>query len=144
MFVGTNIHTLDGKGRIVMPASYRATINDAGGEVILTPGSDGNVAIFTVPRFQEIADEESRRPRVSSTRWDARKMFGDADHQRLDAQGRVLLKVNLREHADIADVSAVAVVGNNDRIEVWNQERLEAAQHDAELRYRPGEEEPGI
>lgn len=144
MFLGDYIHTLDDKGRVVMPASFRSAIKEDGGNVVVTKGNDGNLVIFTGSKFQEIAAEELQRPRLRDARRDLRAKFANADYQKIDSQGRVILKPRLREYAGLADATEVAVVGLYDRIEVWDVAAFEAEQAAADAAFRESEEVPGF
>ncbi|HSJ35795.1 MAG TPA: division/cell wall cluster transcriptional repressor MraZ [Acidimicrobiia bacterium] len=145
MFLGDYIHTLDEKGRVVMPSSFRAAIKEEGGQVVITKGSDGNLVIFTAPKFDEIAAEASAsRPRLLDARRDLRAKFANADLQKLDSQGRVSLKPKLREFAGLEGAGEVAVVGMYDRIELWEVEAFEQEQAAADAAYRESEEVPGF
>lgn len=144
MFLGDYIHTLDDKGRVVMPAPFRAAIKEEGGNVVVTKGPDGNLVIFTSDMFEEVAQEEIARPRLREARRDARAKFAGADLQKMDSQGRVSLKPRLREYAGLTDADEVAVVGVYDRIEVWNVAAFEAEQAAADAAYRESEEVPGF
>lgn len=144
MFLGDYIHTLDGKGRVVMPAAFRNAIKEDGGNVVVAQGSDGNLVIFTASKFDQIAEEESQRPRLRDTRRDLRAKFAKSDYQRMDSQGRVTLKPKLREFAGLTDAAEVAVVGLYDRIEVWDVAAYEREQSEADAAYRESEEVPGF
>lgn len=144
VFLGDYIHTLDEKGRVVMPASFRAAIKDSGGNVVVTKGSDGNLVVFTEDKFAQIAAEEMQRPRLRETRRDLRAKFANADLQKMDSQGRISLKPRLREYAGLGEAGEVAVVGLFDRIELWDVRSFEAEQSTADAAYREGEEVPGF
>lgn len=144
MFLGDYIHTLDEKGRVVMPASFRAAIKEAGGSVVVTKGSDGNLVLFTEEKFSQIAEEEMQRPRLRETRRDLRAKFANADLQKMDSQGRISLKPKLREYAGLSEASEVAVVGLFDRIELWEVAAFAAEQSAADALYREREEVPGF
>ena len=144
MFLGDYIHTLDEKGRVVLPSSFRGAIKEDGGHVVVTKGSDGNLALFTKSKFDEIAREELERPRDRAARREARAKFGAADLQKMDSQGRVMLKSKLREYASLDDVAEVAVIGMYDRIEVWQVDAFEAEQAASDELYRNSEEVPGF
>lgn len=144
MFLGDYIHTLDDKGRVVMPSSFRSAIKEDGGQVVVTKGSDGNLVIFTASKFDEIAAEELARPRLLEARRDLRAKFASADLQKIDSQGRVTLKPKLRDFAGLADATEVAVVGMYDRIEVWDVAAFEEEQAAADAAYRESEEVPGF
>lgn len=144
MFLGDYIHTLDDKGRVVMPAPFRAAIKEEGGNVVVTKGPDGNLVLFTAEKFEEIAQEETERPRLRDARRDARAKFASADLQKMDSQGRVSLKPRLREYARLLDVDEVAVVGVYDRIEIWDVAAFEEEQAAADAAYQESEEVPGF
>lgn len=128
-----------------MPSSFRAAIKEEGGQVVITKGSDGNLVIFTAPKFDEIAAEASAsRPRLLDARRDLRAKFANADLQKLDSQGRVSLKPKLREFAGLEGAGEVAVVGMYDRIELWEVEAFEQEQAAADAAYRESEEVPGF
>lgn len=144
MFLGDYIHTMDEKGRVVLPSSFRGAIKEDGGHVVVTKGSDGNLALFTQTKFHEIAQEELERPRDRQARREARAKFGSADLQKMDSQGRVMLKPKLREYAHLSDAAEVAVVGMYDRIELWDVDAFEAEQAASDELYRTSEEVPGF
>lgn len=144
MFLGDYIHTLDDKGRVVMPAQYRAAIKEDGGEVVVSKGTDGNLVIFTRSKFLKLAEEETSRPRLRDARLDARAKFAAADLQKIDSQGRVTLKQKLRDYAGLSEATEVAVAGLFDRIEIWDVASWEAEQAKVDHTYRSGEEVPGF
>jgi MraZ protein len=144
VFLGDYIHTLDDKGRVVMPAPFRAAIKEDGGIVVVTKGPDGNLVLFPQSKFEEIAKEETERPRLRDARRDARAKFASADLQKMDSQGRVSLKPRLRDYANLMEVDEVAVVGVYDRIEVWDVDAFEEEQTAADAAYRESEEVPGF
>jgi MraZ protein len=144
VFLGDYIHTLDEKGRVVMPAPFRTAIKEDGGNVVVTKGQDGNLVIFTASKFKDIAEDEIERPRLRDARRDFRAKFANADFQKIDSQGRVTLRSKLREWARLTDVPEVAVVGLYDRIEVWDTAAYEQEQAAADAAYRESEEVPGF
>lgn len=144
MFLGDYIHTLDDKGRVVMPAQFRARIKEDGGEVVVTKGSEGNLVLFEASRFRQIAEEERARPRLRNTRLDARAKFASADLQKMDSQGRVTLKQKLRDYAGLTDATEVVVAGLYDYIEIWDVEAWEREQAMVDAAYRGSEEVPGF
>lgn len=145
MFLGDYIHTLDEKGRVVMPSPFRAAIKEEGGNVVVTKGPDGNLVLFTEEKFRQVAEEEiAARPRVRDVRRDIRAKFAGADLQKIDSQGRVSLKPKLRDYAGLTDAHEVAVVGVYDRIELWDVVSFETEQETADALYRENEEVPGF
>jgi len=100
--------------------------------------------VFTEDKFRQVAEEEIQRPRVRETRRDIRAKFAAADLQKMDSQGRIVIKPRLREYAGIHNASEVAVVGVFDRIEIWDVTGFEEEQAAADALYRESEETPGF
>lgn len=125
-----------------MPSGFRPALKEDG--LVVAQGKDGNIAIFPTGTFESIAREELEALGDRKARRRSRAIFGPADSQKLDAQGRVLLKPNLRRYAGIDQATEVAVVGMYDRIEVWDVESFNAALAEAEAEYRADEEVPGF
>lgn len=142
VFVGDFVHTLDEKGRVVMPAAFRAPL--AGG-VVTAKGSDGCVTVFPTETFAALANEEmASMPRTRQARMLARSKYAAAAILNLDAQGRVLIKEDLRRYAEIFDEGEVIVTGMIDRIEVWNKDLFAAETASADAAYREMEDVPGF
>ena len=139
MFMGEYNHTVDPKGRLIIPAKFREQLGD---EFVVTKGLDGCLFVYTKEEWHNI--EEKFRG-ISMTSKDARKFsrffFAGAAALELDKQGRILLPANLREYAGID--KEVVSVGVFSRVEIWSKERYlenndfddmdEIAEHMAEL-----------
>jgi MraZ protein len=117
MFYGTHEHTIDEKNRLTLPAKFREAL---GGGVVLVRGIDGTVDVY--PRKSWEASAERISALDSLTR-EAREMkrfvFAGATVTDLDKQGRVLVPPDLVRHASLG--RDVAVVGVDDRIEIWDR-----------------------
>lgn len=120
VFLGEYFHSLDGKGRIVMPSSFRRRLEDG---CVVAKGQDGQLTIFAADDFEQKAAEVLERPQDRSGRQISRTVFGGADLQTLDKSGRVLLKPDLRGFADLQTGTEVAVVGVFDHVELWEKDR---------------------
>ncbi len=123
-FFGTFEHSIDERGRIAIPASYRRAFVDGG---VVRPGPDGCLEIYTQETFDEeaqrrLASEDGNRRR--SARRTRRGFMHDAYSLELDRQGRVLVPQGLRESAGVE--GRVALVGCGDYIEIWDPERWAA------------------
>ena len=128
MFLGEYRHTIDDKGRLTIPAKYRALL--AAGMVI-TRGFDRNLMAFSLEGWEELA------ARVKSLPWGdpgarefRRRVFSGAVDLVPDRQGRVLLPPFLREFANID--SDVVVTGMLDHLEIWNTDAWEPVRKAAE------------
>ncbi|MDR7857181.1 division/cell wall cluster transcriptional repressor MraZ [Tissierella sp.] len=131
MFIGEYQHTLDDKGRVIMPSKFR----DELGEVfVMTKGLDN--CLFVYPKSEWIILEEKLKT-LPLTNRDARAFvrffFAGASECTLDKQGRVLIPPNLREHSKL-DKDAV-VIGVSTRMEIWSKEEWTSYNEDDNLSY---------
>jgi MraZ protein len=113
--VGTYEHTLDGKGRLVLPSKFR---NHFGESLYVSPGA-GCLSLYTAEAFQETLERltaQARAGDVSQMAW--RGFAARSEEVRQDAQGRILLPAHLR--ADAGLDREVVVTGAIERVEVWS------------------------
>lgn len=119
MLIGEYIHSVDEKNRISLPIKFR---KEMGKNVVLAPGLDASVFIFTTKEWEKIS---SRLAEASMVQTDIlrfnRFMFGGATEVDVDAQGRVLIPDFLKDRAGIK--AKAAVVGVQNRIELWNDKK---------------------
>jgi MraZ protein len=119
MLIGEYIHALDDKNRLSLPAKFR---NELGKKVVITPGLDGCLFVFAVKEWQGIASRltsgESSMLQ-SDNRGFNRRMFGGAVEAEVDSIGRVLVPDFLKKMAGLSE--KVAVVGIQNRLELWNE-----------------------
>ena len=123
MFMGEYNHTIDSKGRLIVPSKFRELL---GSEFVVTKGLDG--CLFVYPNEEWAAIEEKFKS-IPLTTKDARKFsrffFAGATSCEVDKQGRILLPQVLREYAGLQkDVVLAGVLG---RIEIWDQGRWQDA-----------------
>lgn len=127
MFMGEYNHTIDIKGRLIIPSKFREILGD---EFVVTKGLDG--CLFVYPNEEWQAFEEKLKT-LPLTNKDARKFtrffLAGAASVEVDKQGRILLPYVLREFADLE--KEVVLIGVANRIEIWNRERfVEASEYD--------------
>jgi MraZ protein len=115
VFLGQYQHSLDEKGRVVVPRKFRDELK-AG--CVVTKGQEKCLYVFTLEQWQEESRRVSRLPRTDPrARRYSRSFFASASDQELDRQGRIQLSEALRSYADLE--KDVMVVGVADRIEIW-------------------------
>jgi len=130
MLRGNQHATVDDKGRIKIPTSFRNTIRDKwGAEVFLTSVDGENVRIYPLPVWASIEERINKIPAMSPARqkfMDRVNYYGHVTT--MDKQGRVTVPQKLRETADVS--GEIVVMGQMDYLVVWNDEvfrsRLEA------------------
>ena len=130
MFVGTFEHTLDGKGRVVLPSTFR---NELAGKGYLTQ-YENCLGIWTEQGFTEVASRLNEKKHEGKTTNDAIRAFAaNAVQIEPDTQGRILIPQRLRDFAGLD--REVVIIGAIDRIEIWELERWQtvSAEADASL-----------
>ena len=121
MLIGEYEHSLDVKGRIIMPAKFR---DDIGDKFIVTKGLDGCLFAFSKEEWTKFEEKLSTLPISNKdARTFTRFFFAGAIDCELDKQGRFLISLNLREFAGF--VKDVVIVGMNSRVEIWSKEKWE-------------------
>lgn len=117
MLIGEYIHTLDEKKRVSLPVKFR---KEVGKKIVVTAGLDNCLWIFTITQWKKISDKLSDFSMLQAdNRSFNRYMFGSATEVEVDAIGRILLPDFLVTRAGLK--TKVAVVGVQDRIEIWNE-----------------------
>lgn len=120
MFSGEFEHSIDEKGRLIIPARLRS---DVAQDVFITRGFDGCLFVYPIETWGEMAEHLNRLPTTQpAARYVSRLLFA-GNETRLDKQGRISIPAPLREHADIQLGGEVVVVGVNNRIELWSKAR---------------------
>ncbi|MBR2778957.1 MAG: division/cell wall cluster transcriptional repressor MraZ [Firmicutes bacterium] len=122
MFNGRYNHTIDSKGRIIIPSKFRSGLE---GVFMLTKGLDGCLFIITMDEWDSFR-EKIREISISSDQGRAftRYFFSNAVDCELDKQGRLNIPQDLLDHAKIS--KDVVTIGVDTRVEVWSKEVWEA------------------
>ncbi|HHX54775.1 MAG TPA: division/cell wall cluster transcriptional repressor MraZ [Clostridiales bacterium] len=118
MFMGEYDHTIDVKGRVIIPSKFR---EDLSGEFVITAGLDGCLFVYPMVEWERFIDELKRLPGSKEVRQLQRYFMAGAAACDMDKQGRVLIPNKLREHGEIE--KDVVLVGVINKIEIWSQER---------------------
>ena len=122
LLIGEYEHSLDIKGRIIMPSKFREDIGD---KFIVTKGLDGCLFAFSKDEWKKFEEKLSTLPISNKdARSFTRFFFAGAVDCELDKQGRFLISSNLREFAGF--IKDVIIVGMNSRIEIWSKEKWES------------------
>ena len=144
-FVSNFTNRLDAKGRVSIPASFRAVLaRDGYDGLCVLPALDhpvldagGNALFAEIDRLLEgLAPYSAERDEISTA------LLGTSEVLKVDAEGRVILTDSLKSYAGIKD--QVTFVGHGHKFQIWEPEtfrvHLEEARAKArELRRRIGE-----
>lgn len=124
MFRGNAPARIDDKGRLKVPNAFRSLLESRyGRELFLTSLTGEYVRIYPMPVWLEIEQKLGEMPSAHPARLrflDRVNYFGSPGE--LDAQGRVLVPVRLREAATMA--GDVDVIGQFNALDVWNHDRF--------------------
>ena len=121
MLIGEYSHSLDVKGRLIMPAKLR---EDMGEKFIITTGLDGCLFGFSMIEWQKFEDKLKTLPITNkNARNFVRFFLSGATECELDKQGRFLIASKLREVANLD--KDVTIIGAGTRIEIWNTKKWE-------------------
>lgn len=116
MFLGTYAPRLDVKGRLALPAKFRADL-DSG--LVITKGQERCLFVFPLPEFARITEALRAAPVTARAVRDySRVFFASASQEAPDAQGRITVPPALREYAGLT--RDCTVIGANTRVEIWD------------------------
>ncbi len=119
MFLGEYEHSLDTKGRVILPARFRDELADGG---FVTKGRGGCLSVFTPEEFENVASQVRDLSRRGAKDLNAaRSFFSGTAEISPDKQGRVAIPLSLRNYAGLT--REVVVTGVYSRVEIWDRER---------------------
>ena len=119
MLIGEYEHSLDSKGRLIMPAKLR---DDIGEKFIVTKGLDGCLFAFSIEEWKNFENKLRALPISNKdARAFSRFFFAGAMDCEIDKQGRFLISSNLRNFAELT--KEVVIIGMDSRIEIWSKEK---------------------
>ena len=118
MFLGQYRHSIDEKGRLTIPARFRAELATG---AYVTQGYERNLLVYTTSSFEHLAAQANM---LSTTNAEAREVrrviFGRASGVSLDSAGRILIPTFLREYAEL--MMEAEIVGAGVYFEIWSPE----------------------
>lgn len=118
MLMGEYMHTIDAKGRVILPADFRSELGES---FIITKGLDSCLFIYTMTEWENLSTKLKQRPLAKAeARAFVRFFFSGARQLECDKQGRFLVPAALRAHAKLQ--KDVVLIGISSRIELWSRE----------------------
>lgn len=122
MFYGEYQHTVDPKGRVIMPSKFR---DGLGENFILTKGLDNCLFVYSMEEWSNFEAKLKTLPLTNSdARWFVRFFSSGAAECEVDKQGRILIPQNLREYAGLD--KEIYIIGVSTRVEIWDKAKLES------------------
>lgn len=121
MFYGEFQHTIDPKGRIIIPASFREELDV---KFMIAKGLEGCLFIFSMPKWNSLVEKLETLPLSNTRARDfSRFFFSSAAQCQIDGHFRILVPPDLRVHAGLE--KDITIVGVGNRVEVWSRDRWE-------------------
>lgn len=118
MFIGEYEHSVDAKGRVIMPVKLR---EDIGEKFIVTKGLDGCLFAYSYEEWTNFEEKLKTLPLTNKNARDFVRFFlSGAVECEIDKQGRFLIPGNLRTYATLE--KEIIIIGVGTRIEIWNRE----------------------
>jgi len=116
MFLGTHAPKLDDKGRVILPAKFRAEL--AAG-LVLTRGQENCLYVFSEAEFAQLNERIRQAPVTSKAARDFLRVFlSGASDETPDTQNRITIPQNLRDYAGLR--RELTVIGAGNRVEIWD------------------------
>ncbi|HWP80249.1 MAG TPA: division/cell wall cluster transcriptional repressor MraZ [Candidatus Acidoferrum sp.] len=114
MLIGQSRHTMDVKGRVIIPQRFR---EDLGASFVITRGLDGCLFLYSMEEWDKLSSRIRSAP-LGEARNMQRFFFANAEEAMPDAQGRIIIPANLRKLANLT--KDVVIVGAESRAELWD------------------------
>ena len=133
LLTGTYERSLDDKQRIALPKRLRDLLATQG-QLVLTPGTDGSLALFPEQAFAALTEKlAARSPTGHEVRAFSRLLYAQSQSVEIDSQGRIRLPAELARLAALD--RDIVLLGVGDRVELWNKSRWDAYLADLQPRY---------
>lgn len=124
MFRGSSFHTIDPKGRIIIPARFRDVIKAGSSDRVIVTRLDHALFAYTLDEWNKIETRIMSLTDTSESMRRFRRIFiGGASDCAYDKQGRILIPPVLRQYAEIE--KDIVLVGQIDHFEIWAKERYD-------------------
>lgn len=119
MFMGEYNHSIDAKGRLIIPSKFREMLGD---EFVVTKGLEGCLFVFEKYEFESFMDKLNEKSDLEAKVRKIKRFFiSGAQEMEPDKQGRMLVPPTLREYAGLEKEVVFAGVGGH--IEIWDKSK---------------------
>jgi len=116
VFQGEFDHSVDDKGRVIIPTRFRSSLGE---RFYMTKGLDGCIFVYTEAAYKDLSESLSRQRQLDEHTMRLQRFFTSTEVS-ADSQGRVAIPMKLREYAKIGEQGDVVIVGTGVRIEIWS------------------------
>ena len=128
MFLGEHHHSLDAKGRVILPARFRERLASG---LVFAPSQDRCIDVYPLTAFERRVEELRAVPREDQrARAYLRVFLAGAHEEKPDSQGRVTVPPRLREYAGLT--RDLTINGADEKIEIWDRGTWDSYRDQAE------------
>jgi MraZ protein len=128
VFLGEHQHTLDAKGRVILPARFRERLASG---LVFAPSQDRCIDVYPLTAFERRVEELRSVPREDQrARAYLRVFLAGAHEEKPDSQGRVTVPGRLREYAALE--KDLTINGADEKVEIWDRATWESYRDQAE------------
>jgi len=121
-YIGEYNHTLDAKGRVIVPAKFRELLGES---FIVCKGIDRCLVVYAMDEWEKFVENLNKLSNLNKNARDLKRFFmAGATEVECDRQGRILLPETLRKHANLE--SNIVFSGMGDKAEIWSKESWDA------------------
>lgn len=131
MFMGEFQHSIDAKGRLIVPAKFREKLGDI---FVVTRGLDGCLFGYPLDEWNKLEEKLNEMPLAKKdARLFVRFFYSAATECEIDKQGRINIPQTLRAHAQLE--KSCVIIGVSNRIEIWDEARWQSFTKEAEMSF---------
>lgn len=131
MFRGSSFHTIDSKGRLIIPARFRDVIRAGDENGVMVSQLDKGLVAYTFEEWNKVENRILSLAEKSENMRRFRRVFiGGASDCNWDKQGRILIPPTLRQYAELK--KEIVLVGVIDHFEIWSRNNWERENMDME------------
>lgn len=131
MFMGEFQHSIDAKGRLIVPAKFREKLGDT---FVVTRGLDGCLFGYPLEEWNKLEEKLNEMPLAKKdARLFVRFFYSAATECEIDKQGRINIPQTLRAHAQLE--KSCVIIGVSNRIEIWDEARWQSFTKEAEMSF---------
>ncbi|MEQ2876659.1 division/cell wall cluster transcriptional repressor MraZ [Enterococcus asini] len=131
MFMGEFQHTIDAKGRLIVPSKLREQLGE---KFVVTRGLDGCLFGYPLSEWEKLEEKLNEMPLAKKdARTFVRYFYSAATECEIDKQGRINIPQTLRTHANLTKNCVITGVAN--RIEIWDDEKWQSFAVEAEANF---------
>ncbi|MFC3126368.1 division/cell wall cluster transcriptional repressor MraZ [Pseudoroseomonas globiformis] len=134
-FLGTHINRLDRKGRVSVPAPFRAELTREDSEELIFVPSHQHACIdaYTSKAFDELVEKIETLDEFSEDRDDlTATLYADSHPVRPDSEGRIMMPESLIVHAGLTE--SIAFIGMGKKFQIWDPEAAKTRNNGARQR----------